>query len=309
SNALELYERAIAIDPNFVESYLGAAYTWMSSGLVWGLHEEQEAWGNAKYFIREALKIDPISKEINDELYIGYFYYDWDFEKVEPYYQERLRNPISDIAPAISTDYAIKTGRYEDAIRAMDENILIAPSVGIFYFFKAEALMCLGRINEAVKILNTADPLYSDNWFYLRESAKIYFYLKEYEKSRNQLNKLLTRFPDYPPILMWLSAVYAQMDGNVEAVNEYLSELHSKYDEGSSGSPAWFLAMYYCVLEDYEQAFYWLQQSYERHEVEMTWLKEEPLLIPLRNDQRYLDLYEKVGFLHIGLPRTTTSVN
>jgi hypothetical protein len=31
----------------------------------------------------------------------------------------------------------------------------------------------------------------------------------------------------------------------------------------------------------------------------MTWLREEPLLIPLRDDQRYKDLYDKVGFSKI----------
>jgi len=307
SNAISLYEKAIAIDSNFVEAYVSMANTWMNGGLVWGLYEEQEAWSNAKYLITQAIKLDPTSEEIKDELYSGYFYFDWNFEVVEEYYQYILKNSFYDKTPGINEDYAIKTGRYEGVVKSMNEHILDDPSIGIFFFFKAEALIYLGRIDEAAEILNKTDPLYSDNWWYLRETAKQYFYLGEYEKSKTQLNKLLTQFPDYPPILMWLNAAHAQLGDNSMESAKYLAELRDKYNEGSSGSPAWFTALYYCILEDYEQAFDWLQKSYDRHEVEMTWLREEPLLAPIRNDPRYKDLYEKVGFSSIGLPIKTSS--
>jgi len=28
----------------------------------------------------------------------------------------------------------------------------------------------------------------------------------------------------------------------------------------------------------------------------MTWFREEPLLVPLRNDERYKNIYHKMGF-------------
>lgn len=305
--AIELYERAIAIDSIFLEPYLGIANIWSNGGLVWGLYKEQEAWQNAKYYIQKALAIDPHSKEIKDELYTGYFYFDWDFEKVEEHYEERKRNPFFDSTPAIEADYAIKTGRYQDAIDVLNEYILIDPSVGVFFFFKAEALMYLGKIEEAKELMERSDPLYSDNWFYLRESAKIHFYLQQFNQSRIQLEKLLDRFPDYPPILMWLNAVYAQQDGNYEIVNKHLEELKVEYRKGSSGSPAWFMAMYYSTVQDYDLAFTWLEKSYQLHEVEMTWLREEPLLAPVRNDIRYQDLYNKVGFNFVKNSRISLS--
>ncbi len=308
SNAIPLYEKAIAIDSNFVEAYIGLANIWSSGGLVWGIYSEQEAWGNAKRLLQKAFEIDPLNRELEEELYTGYFYFDWNYEVVEDYYQNILKNSFYDKTPAINFDYAIKTGRYEEAIKATEQHILIDPSIGIFFFFKAEALLFLGRPDDASDLINSMDPLYGDNWFYLRESTKLHFYLGEYKKSKTGLNKLLTQFPDYPPILMWLNAVFSQMD-NSKDTTKYLNELHEKYDEGSSGSPAWFLALYYCTLEDYEQAFEWLQKSYDQHEVEMTWLREEPLLAPIRNDPRYKELYEKVGFSSIGLPIKTASEN
>ncbi|CAM4093579.1 helix-turn-helix domain-containing protein [Zobellia roscoffensis] len=302
SNALVLYEKAIAIDSTFVEAYVGLANIWSFGGLIWGIYSEQEAWGKAKHLLEKAYEIDPANRELEEELYTGYFYFDWNFETVENYYQHILENYFHNTTPAISADYAIKTGRYEEAIKSLEEGILIDPTIGVFFFFKAEALMLMGKTEEAFNLIARQDLLYNDNLFYLRESTKLYYYLREYEKSKNGLNKLLTQFTDYPPILMWLNAVFAQIDGNTEAISKHLAELHAKYENGSSGSPAWFIALYYAHTKDYESTFEWLQKSYDRHEVEMTWLREEPLLAPIRNDSRYKDLYENVGFSSIGLP-------
>jgi len=128
----------------------------------------------------------------------------------------------------------------------------------------------------------------------------VYFYLEEYEKCKNQLKKIRINFPDEnPPILIWLDAVFAQMDSNKPNATLYLNQLLNRYETINSGSPAWFIALYYCYFKDYENSFIWLQKAYDRHEVELTWFREEPILIPLHKDKRYKDLYKKIGFSKI----------
>ncbi|MDO6516689.1 helix-turn-helix domain-containing protein [Zobellia uliginosa] len=302
ANAINLYKKAIAIDSSFVDSYLSMANIWNLGGGVWGFYEEREAWGNAKALLQKALEIEPKNRQAEEELITGSFFYDWNFELVEAYYQKHLNTPFYDKSPVISLDYAIKTGRSQGALEASDSHMVIDPANVFFPFFKAEALMFLGSNEEAIKMLESVDPLYSDNWFYLRESSKLYFYLGQYDKSKIQLEKILSQFSDYPPILMWLNAVYSQMNGRSKETNSYLGQLFGEYNQGASGSPAWFLALFYCTQGNYGKTFEWLQKSYDRHEVEMTWLREEPLLAPVRNDPRYKDLYDKVGFSTIGLP-------
>ncbi|MGB5692952.1 MAG: helix-turn-helix domain-containing protein, partial [Flavobacteriaceae bacterium] len=296
SNAIPLYQKAIELDSNFIEPYIGLADVWLSGGLVWGIYSEQEAWANGKKALEKARDIDDGYAGLQDMLQTGYFYYDWDFVGVEPYFQYRLANHVFDLTPSIDADFSIKIARYEEAILNMDKNIAEDPSIGIFYTFKGMALLLADRKDEAVELLDKSLPLHSDNWWYLRESAKLLYYMGDYANSKEQLLKIKRDYPDYPPILMWLDAIYAYRDDHPEKVEEYLTGLEKAYKQGSSGSPAWFLALYYCSIEDYEKTFYWLQNSYQNHEVEMTWLKEEPLLQPLKNDPRYKDLYELVGF-------------
>lgn len=309
SNAINLYEKAIAADSIFVEPYIDMANVWHMGGSVWGFYDQQMAWSNAKILLQQALKIEPDNQRVAEELNTGRFFYDWNFELVEQSYKKIVSNSVNDKPSVISLDYPIKTGRPEETLKAIDRFSINDPSNVFYPFFRAEAMFYLGSTNEARELLTQTDPLYNGNWFYLRESAKLYYYLGEYEKSKVQLGKILSQFSDYPPILMWLNAVYAQMDGDSELTSTYLTELYTSYFENSSGSPSWFLAMYYCTVKDYEKALDWLQKSYDRHEVEMTWLREEPLLAPIRKDPRYKDLYEKVGFPSIGIPIKISSEN
>ena len=298
--AFPLYEQAIALDSNFIEAYMGLSEIWQIGGLVWGLYDEQEAWKNSKQLLLKARSIDSVNDQLEYNLHLGYFYYEWDFEAMEKYYQKRLLKPQYDNLTGVILDYAIKTGRYNEAFLINERYIKNSPKIGHLYIFKAESLMFLGKKDAALELLNRYNTLFSDDLYYLRGSTKLYFYFEEYEKSRNQLKKIRIKFPnENPSILIWLDAVFAKMDGGNENAALYLDQLIDLYETHSSGSPAWFIALYYCYFKDYENTFIWLQKSYDRHDVEMTWLREEPLLIPLRDDQRYKDLYDKVGFSKI----------
>ena len=176
-------------------------------------------------------------------------------------------------------------------------NILdVLPPQSSGYEYKVSSLYFLGRHKEAMEVMAKYDELYDDDFYYLMETAKYYHYLRAEEKSKKQLELFKKHFPGRLPIILWLNAIHAEMEGKSVTVKRNLKILEDLYAQQTSGSPAWFTALYYCHIKDYDRAFEWLQKSYDRHEVEMTWLKEEPVLRPLRNDPRYLELYDKVGF-------------
>jgi thiamine kinase-like enzyme len=54
--------------------------------------------------------------------------------------------------------------------------------------------------------------------------------------------------------------------------------------------------MIYSATGQTERAFQWLHKAYNDHEVEMYWLKVEPLFKPLHNDPRFQNLLKKIGF-------------
>ena len=84
------------------------------------------------------------------------------------------------------------------------------------------------------------------------------------------------------------------LENDMDQVQKYLNILEEKYDVQDSGSPAWFLAMYYFSIDEIDSGFLWLKKSFDRHEVEMTWLQAEPLLQKVKNDERYLSIHQKM---------------
>ncbi|MGB5691652.1 MAG: hypothetical protein WBM43_03500, partial [Flavobacteriaceae bacterium] len=145
-------------------------------------------------------------------------------------------------------------------------------------------------------MLRNLDKLYSDDIMYLRIASRYYYYLGDVERSKSLLDELLNNFPDRPPVVLWLVAVHANREGNNQTTSQTLSELETRYKEGMSGSPGWFIALYYGATQQNELALEWLQKSFDMHEAEMIWLREEPMLDQLRDDPRYLEIYHKVGF-------------
>ena len=302
--ARQLYEEAIALDSTFIEAYIGMANSFMLSGLVWGYIPQDEAWQKSKDIFQEALRIDQIEtkeyqKWITFHLATGSFLFEWEFESIESIYADitQVSNAIvAHNAAGYGFDYARKIGRNEDALRMADLFLELSPINAFNYVHKACALFLLGRHVEAKQIFSTYDEIYNGEYFYLMESAKYYYYLGELNKSKKNLELFNSQFPVRPPIITWLETIHADEENNVELVKQNLASLKDLYIQKAPGSPAWFIALFYCHKMDYDKAFQWLQKSYDQHEVEMTWLRAEPLLAPVRNDQRYIELYKKIGF-------------
>ena len=286
-NAITLFENAIRLDSNFVEPYVDLAQLYLFGGASWGLFSEREAWNKAKGLLAKAIVIDgtfPDAKKVYND---GLFMYEWDFENMEKSYQKESRIPIN---------YCLMTGRYEEAIAISEELHKEYPASPYRIIWKALAFALSNRSEEALELLRDSDKLHSDHIMYLRTASRIYIYLNEYERAYALLTKFIQTYPERPPTVLWKLAACEYQKGNIEAVEQYLAEIENQYQEGVSGSPAWFTALYFATIGDPERAFEWLQRSYDRHEVEMIWLREEPLLKSLRSDPRYLEIYQKVGF-------------
>jgi tetratricopeptide (TPR) repeat protein len=306
-NSIAIFEKAIALDSTFIEPHLALGDNYLLAGLVWGIYNEQEAWSKAKPYFQKALVLDSLkggrqNRKIMSSLTNGKFHFEWDIESMERFFNaEKARlNPFVGLG---YNDYSRKMGRFQDAMFLIDQIISDDPNRSVPFMSKGVLYYFMGEDEKALAIFETHNTTSSNNYFYLMETAKYYYYMDKIDLSKQQLQQLLNNFDDRPPIVLWLMAIHAQLEENTTVLSDSMENLRSKFNENSSGSPAWFIALYYCHTKDYEKAFEWLEKSYNHHEVEMMWLKEEPMLRPLRTDPRYIDLYDRVGFSKI-LPIT-----
>ncbi len=284
--AIQHFKKSIALDEAFIYPYLEMAFLYLWGGTIHGRITQEEAWYKAKEYLEKAKKIDSTNPYIKRFLLDGLYAYEWDFETMEREYNKS----------SVGRAYLLQTGRIEKALDNTDSLIQEHSKWTFLYANKAEALFHLGRYDEVIDVLESKDSLIMRHLASLREAAKVCFYLQDYERSKRYLEQYMSQTEERPPIIIWLNALHSARDGNAVETEKHLIELNNRYEAKTSGSPAWFLALYYCWSGDNEKAFAWLQKAYDRHETELVWLREEPVLKPLRSDPRYVDLYHKVGF-------------
>ncbi len=298
--ARDLLNRVVELDSIFANAYFELGYISTLDGFSEGRKEQVIAWNKGKYYLNKAKELDPSIELIELVELQGYFYFDWDFRRLEEFYHSKFLVPNYDRISCGLIDYAIKTGRFENALVGINKSIESNPLEAILYTFKARTLWLLGEKREGVNILDQMIKFNTQDWFFLRETAHNYFMMQEYDKAKEATELLFERFEDNSPVLIWFKLFFANYEQNNKVEVDLLDKLHKAYESGDSGSPGWFIALYHVsVKKDKEKAFEWLEKSYEKREVELTWLKLEKLLEPLRNDERYWSLYNRIGFNQI----------
>lgn len=94
--------------------------------------------------------------------------------------------------------------------------------------------------------------------------------------------------------LAGLAVTYARMGKTAEARNilqELLAAARQRYVAPEA------VATIYASLGEKDQAFAWLEKSYEARSGSLTWTPASPAFDPLRSDPRFPELQEKLGLV------------
>ncbi len=149
--AIQLFQRAIALDPNFAMAYA-------SLGLAFGEYSEEESIWN----YRKAFELrDHVSDR--ERFYIEAHYHEavtGNLEKARQVYELWSRlYPRDDIPHLNVAEIYAHLGQYEDARREAAESLRLLPGDCLSYEGVAGALLRLNRFDEArTMILNNAEP-------------------------------------------------------------------------------------------------------------------------------------------------------
>lgn len=306
-NAIPLLEEAVTLDSDFIEAHYELGRAYYLSGLIYGIIPEREAWNLSKKNLGKVLEAsnNKLWYDKADLLLLwGSYFFEWDFEELEKAYREG--KSFENLG--LKHLYETTTGRHAEALESAKALIMDSPMRWDGYLEKGISLFFLGRSQEANQVLIQNMNIFNKNSAYLRETARWAYYVGNYELSKEALSQFASIGSDITPAILYLNAVHHFDEKEHANVEKNLEALRRAYQEGISGSPAWHLALYYVYIGDYETGISWLERSFERHEVEFIWLREEPLLAPIRKDPSYLAMYDKVGFPFPPLPTTQVGI-
>ena len=185
--ALRCFAEAIARDPGFAPAHAGIATVWGDLA-EFNLAPPQEAWPRVRAAAEQALALDPDVPEAHFALGGMAMWYDWDWTAAEAgmtravalnpgdgatrgryawmllnrrrfdeccaaIRQALAADPLSPILYAFSVGLHAACGRGEDALEDFRRAVELAPQFGLPYFHAGVANLSLGRLEEAVRVV------------------------------------------------------------------------------------------------------------------------------------------------------------
>jgi serine/threonine-protein kinase len=293
--AIEYFNQAIAIDPNYALGYAGLADSYLLLGLpdaITGALSPRDSLPKARAAAERALKIDSSVGEVYFSLgQVKSKEHDWagaesDFHRgigLSPNY------PIGLLYYAI---YLATLGRQDEAVkevrRAQELDPLSLPIncsvVYVLYFGRQydEAITAGKKTLE----MDAAFPLTHQRLGLAYVQKKMYREaIAEFQQAANNSNRA-------PLAIVSLGQAYAVSGNKVEA-QRVLAELKD-ISQRRYVSP-YSVAIIYAGLGEKEQAFQWLQKANDERNTELVFLKVDPRLDPLRDDPRFHELLGTVG--------------
>ena len=282
--AIDHLQQAIEQDPAYALAYaaLGDCHNYMAQ------REE------AKNALLKALEVDETLGEAHASMGFFKFLYEWDFSSAEEEFKRALA---------------------------------LSPSYAEAHHWYAIYLANVGRHDEADQHARRAielDPLS----LLMNMTPALNFYLaRSYDKSIAELQKVIEMEPNFVAARSVMGNALSQNGRHDEAMSEYRKALelikgattaevsvkalmaHAYATSGKrsvalklldeivlvdTASP-YLIAGIYGALGQRDSAFEWLDKAYDRRDVQLVSLRVDPFLDPLRRDERFAELSNRVG--------------
>jgi TolB-like protein len=291
-------ERAIFLDPKYADAYASLALYWLYRGGHAGDMSRDHIMEQAVPLIEKAQQLDSSSLLMHIANVTLNLYYKWDFITVE-----KELETFKQLAPSnpefinIFSDYLLATGKFKESLKLWDyafkqnKSLSNWGHISLAYYFNNEP-------EKAYEKIETAWQLFPGNGFIFTNTIRIFNYLEKYNATIEffEKNSGDTSQGNLIPYYLGHMGVAYNKVGNNEKAYSYLNELISRSKKSPVGSPSFFAAAIYTSLGQKDKAIESLGKAFSDHEVEMYWLKVEPLFRPLHGDPRFENLVMKIGF-------------
>jgi TolB-like protein len=297
-SGLKSARHSIELDSGYAEAY---AYASLFSGLAGGYagaggQNPEEIVNVSLFYARKALSLDPDNALAHFILANFYYYSDWNYIMADREFQKARElepNNKNSITTAGYLEFLIKGGKYKDAMSLIIDEKLDHNkndnSVPII-------LINTGKIKEAQDIEYS---LYDKNFNYAELAlGERLIWFQEYDSAIFYINKGIPKdkvAASTPRFQSYLAIAYYKT-GKIKVCRQILKQLINRSTQTTWGSPDFFIGKYYSAINMKDSAMYWLENAFNNHSMEMTWIKADPLFYNLKDDPRYLDLYKRTGF-------------
>jgi tetratricopeptide (TPR) repeat protein len=291
-NAIELYERAIEIDPAYALAWAGIADSYSVMGGIKAVPPAQ-AFPRAKAAALRALELDPALADAHASLGYVRRLFDWDWPGAEASFREAVRlNPSHATGHRWYGQFLSGLGRHSEAIaeatRALELDplsLIIHTAVGDVYFYARRYAEAIAYYRKGLQMDPEFHAGHSDLARALEFAGEVDDAIREYEAAI----RLTGNQAGDPSI--GLANAYAVAGRRADAIG--VLETLQKLPPERYVSP-WGLASIYARLGENDAALDWLERAYDEHDSTLVWLKVHPRFDDVRAHPRFAALLRKM---------------
>lgn len=274
--AIELFNRAIEIDPQYALAYAGIAdcYNLLD---IWANLPTSETFPRAKAAARKALAIDDQLAEAHTSLAYAIHTYEWDWDAAEREYKRAIElNPNYATARQWYAEFLTAVGRFDEAEQQGRKALEIDPMSPIINAVVAWNSTMARRYDAAIQQGTRTTQLFPD---FMPGHAYLGLALLESGRPREALVALhrAQKNLDIVVVRTWLARAHAA-SGDRETAERMLKEIES----GRDYRPPYYMAALYAQLGDLDAAKGELARARSERSGALVWFEVDPAMDRVR---------------------------
>ena len=283
--AIEYYDQAIQLDPNYALAYAERAEALAFMGDLTG--ERPITYPKARSDAEKAVAIAPALAEARAALGWVRFLAEWRFaEGLAELKRAKELSPINPNANDLLARIIVYLGRFDEAERQAREAIELDPLSTVTQGNLARVLFYAGKLDEADAAARKAADLQPAGAGSHRFQVLIAAQRGDGEAALRE-----AQLEPNPGFRRFELAVAHYVRGDRAASDAALADLIANSRTGF----AYQIAQVYALRGEKDKAFEWLQIAFDDRDAGMLGLLADPVLRGLRDDARYKNLLVKVG--------------
>ena len=288
--AIEYFNQAIAIDPNYGAAYAGLADCY-NMLVVYGRLQPKEGFPKAKEAAAKALEIDENSAEAHSSMAFIKFRWDWDRSATEREFQTAIRlKPAYAPAHQWYSSYLVAVERFDEAIAEAKRTEELEPlsfvassHLGWIYYLAGDNDKAIEQCRKILELDPSSFP--ARRYLGLAYEAKGMYAeaIAEFQTG--------VKLSGSPLMLALLGHAYA-VSGKTAEAKQVLADLQQVLEQRYV-SP-YTVAAIHAGLGDQDQAFKWLETAVEERDIWLMNLKVDPVFAKLRSQRKFTDILARI---------------
>ena len=288
---IEQFTAAVQKDPGFALAYAGLADCYAILATYAGGRWQE----NLPLARANALKATQLDAELAEpHATLGILnHFEWRAAEAEAEYKRALDlNPNYAVAHHWYGRLLRAMGRNDEAWQQMNEANGIDPLSLVILNNIAEIQLDRGNLEEAEGVCKKIQDLEPNFWAGHHTLSMVFMKQQRYDEALAEAQKGVELNRRANASLALLAHVYGRMGKRAEA-QSVIKELLARYAKQDVDGRD--LAVAYAGLDQKDEAFGWLEKSFQQRSQFMGLLRLETLLDPVKSDPRWNELLKRVG--------------